>query len=287
MEPNITIKGRSLRIASLEDDLDVDIVSPEETIEMITRAKNIDADIFTFCQKPPDVAPMYDYYHMEWEPFAVLECSDYQHWFEQVLNRTTRNRIRKAEKMGVSTRLAGFDEELVRGIAEIYNESPVRQNRRFKHFGKSIDETGKANATHLKRSDFIGAYHDDELIGFIKLAYGDRSARLEQFITKLRHRDKAPSNALIAKAVELCARKGIRYLLYGKWPSSESLARFKRNNGFVRVDLPRYYVPLSLKGRVAVTLGLHRGIKQLVPGRLQKMALACRARWYRHRSRSG
>ena len=72
----------------------------------------------------------------------------------------------------------------------------------------------------------------------------------------MKHRDKAPTNALIAKAVEVCAEKGISYLTYGKYhygkKDAKSLSDFKMRHGFDKIDIPRYYVPLTLKAKFAL-----------------------------------
>ena len=44
---------------------------------------------------------------------------------------------------------------------------------------------------------------------------------------------------------------------YGKRLRS-SLSDFKERNGFQRIDIPRYYVPLTRWGLIAFRLGLHR-----------------------------
>jgi len=46
---------------------------------------------------------------------------------------------------------------------------------------------------------------------------------------------------------------------------SDSLGRFKRSNGFVKRLVPRYYVPLTLKGKIVLLLHLHHGVKGLIP----------------------
>ncbi len=61
-------------------------------------------------------------------------------------------------------------------------------------------------------------------------------------------RDKAPTNALIAKAVEICAEAGVGLLQYGIW-SRRSMGAFKKHNGFQAVEVPRYYVPLNWRGK--------------------------------------
>jgi hypothetical protein len=188
--------------------------------------------------------------------------------------------IRKAGKKGVEIRTVDFNDELIRGIVDIYDETPVRQGRQFKHFGKTFEEVKRANVTHLERSVFIGAYHGLELIGFIKLVYGDRTARAEQIISKITHRDKAPTNALLNEAVKLCEKHAVPYLVYGVWPSKESFAKFKKNNGFREYRLPRYYVPLRAKGWIGVKLGLHKELKQRVPQIILNGLRDIRERWY-------
>src|SRR5256885_12912907 len=44
-----------------------------------------------------------------------------------------------------------------------------------------------------------------------------------------------------------------------------TLTEFKRRNGFEPVSLPRYYIPLTLEGKVALQLGLHRGLSARIP----------------------
>ena len=57
--------------------------------------------------------------------------------------------------------------------------------------------------------------------------------------------------------------------------SDDSLAEFKRRCGFEKTRVPRYFVPLTLKGRLALKFGVHRGWKESIPagikGRLKKL----------------
>lgn len=275
--PNIS--GRFLRIASIKDEYETDLFDPISILDRLRAEAGRKIDIFTFVQRVPDVTRDYDF-PVEWESIAVLDYKDHKHWLEKILDDKTRNMIRKAGKKGVDIRTAVFDDDLIRGIVEIYNETPVRQGRPFKHYGKTFEETKEANATHLERSEFIGAFCGAELIGFIKLAYGVRTARAEQIISKIAHRDKAPTNALLSEAVRICQARGLPYLIYGTWPSKESFAQFKKNNGFQEYRLPRYYVPLTFKGRIAVKLGLYKRFKERVPAMVRDKLIAFRERWY-------
>jgi hypothetical protein len=84
-----------------------------------------------------------------------------------------------------------------------------------------------------------------------------------------KYRDKAVNNALLAKAVEVSASKGQRWLMYGRFGNHPSLDRFKESNGFVNFPLRRYYIPLTWKGGVAIRLGLRREFQDALPQSLK------------------
>ena len=75
-------------------------------------------------------------------------------------------------------------------------------------------------------------------------------------VSLLECREKAPTNALVVQAVRSCADRGISYLVYSKFAygkkQTSSLSDFKERNGFKRVDVPRYYVPLTRWGSLAL-----------------------------------
>jgi len=61
------------------------------------------------------------------------------------------------------------------------------------------------------------------------------------------------------------------------------VTEFKRRNGFERLDYPRYYVPLTLWGRLALRSGFHRELLQILPEWVTNFFLATRAAVYRRR----
>jgi hypothetical protein len=94
-------------------------------------------------------------------------------------------------------------------------------------------------------------------------------------------------NALIAKAVEICEQRGFAYLTYCNYVYNDpdsSLTEFKRRNGFEQVLVPRYYIPLTLKGKIALKLGLHHGLVKFIPKSVFKQLLRLRTRWYARKS---
>lgn len=269
-----------MRTARLTDEWYQDLEDPEAYIQELKRSR-VNADVFTFWQRLPDAEPHYAY-HREWDSIAVLPITTYEHWYKNVINNKTRNLIVKAGKKGVVVRRAAFDDAFVEGMTAIFNETPIRQERPFLHFGKSAATVKREFSRFLFREELLGAYDGDELIGFVMLGDAGRYAMLGQIISMIRHRDKSPTNALVAKAVELCAERGSSHLVYALWPRGP-LRDFKKHNGFEEVRLPRYYVPLTARGALGLKLGLHRSITERLPEDLIMYLRGLRSKYYARR----
>jgi hypothetical protein len=282
----IVVTGRWLTAAAVQGEewLESELEDPESCVQLLKteRQNGLKADLLVFRQKAPDLDPRYGY-PMERESIAVAHIPSFTGWWER-LPQETRKNVRRAQKRGVLVKLAAYDDELVRGIHSINNDSPVRQGRHFPHYGKSLDEVRKDHSSFLDRSDFLGAYIGEELAGFLKIVYRGEIASVMQLLVRSTHYDKRPANALIAKAVELCAEKRIRYLTYGKFhygnKRNSSLADFKERHGFEELLIPRYYVPLTQWGAFCTNRGLHRGLLGILPAGFIAAGLKARKSWY-------
>lgn len=281
----IRIDGRLIRIASLDGEGYQFLEDPEAALGILRKARTR-VDLFTFVQKLSDTTtPKYSY-PMEWDNMAALRISTFDDWMKHQIDFKVRNRVRKAAKSGVVVREVPFDDALIRGIHAIYNESPIRQGKPFWHFGKDLDAVRKINATFMDRSIFIGAFLESSLIGFVKLVFdgGRNQAGLMQIVSMKGHQDKAPTNALIAQSVRSCAERGISYLWYANMSygkkQADGLADFKRHNGFQRIDVPRFFVPLTVAGRMALHFGLHHGMSDWIPEPVAARYRKLRQQWY-------
>lgn len=278
----VVLTGKWIRTAQIKDEEVVDGISVEDPQLFTAKLKQsqLKADIFTFTQRPPDTSPKYDY-HFEWDNWAAIATPSFKEWWENRLPQESRKNVRRAAKRGVSVRLASFDDDLVKGIHRMYNETPVRQGKRFWHFGKDLETVRLGLATYLDRSTFIGAYWNQELIGFLKMVRVNGVGLLFHILSMNAHYDKRPMNALIAKAIEFCEQQGISHFIYGQFlygnKHQSSLLEFKRRNGFEQINFPRYYVPLTLKGEAVVRLKLYKGLAGLLPAPILQRALSCRA----------
>jgi len=281
---DVLISGKFPKIARLKAEYFEWITDPSSFVNQLVKAGGR-ADLFTFLLGIPDRHKNYEY-HLDRESISVLPITTYEDWWSRKINDKTRNMVRRAQKKGVEIRIAELDDAFVQGIKDIYDELPLRQGKPFKHYGKDIETLRKDHISYLERSVFIGAFYQNELIGFIKLVRGKGVASIMQIIAKYKHRDKAPTNALIAKAVEICAQEQVPFLQYGMW-SKRSLGAFKKHHAFERLDLPRYFVPLTLKGRLLLALKMHRRMREYLPESWQNSLTNLRTRWnvFKYRSK--
>lgn len=281
---SIRVTGRLLRVARLDGEK---YNFPEDAEAFLKGLQNSGTriDIVTFLQRLPDTAPKYDY-PFELDNLAVLPVSTFENWWTNQIRSFPRNRARQAEKKGVVLREVPCDEELFRGICEIYNECPIRQGRRFPHYGMTIESCRKYASTFPARSIYVGAFVGDTMIGFIKLVTDETRSHacLVHILSMVKHKDKAPTNALIAEAVRVCANRNIPYLVYENFSygkkEGDSLSHFKEVNGFQRMDLPRYYIPLTPLGRIALRFGLHHRLVERIPESVAGKFRDLRKAWY-------
>ena len=243
-----------------------DIIPDDRFLKKLTERGT---DIFTFIERrwsrtisnPPD----------SWikttDNVALLHNTTYDEWWKSI-GKKTRNMVRKAEKSGIRTSFVEPTEELAVGIWKIFNETPIRQERGFPHYGVSLQAV-KKGVLAATNSTFIGAFFQDELAGFVQIVHGDKIAIISQILSLQKHWDKAVNNSLVAKAVEVCADRHLEWIMYGRIGNHPSLDKFKQSNGFGRFELTRYHIPLTGKGRMAIKFGLHRELKDVFPQSLK------------------
>jgi hypothetical protein len=249
-------------IANDSKEYEKSVIPTESLLEELRKRK---VDIFTFLERKwccPIPNPSKSWIKAN-DNIALLKITSYEGWWKSI-GKKTRNMIRKAEKSGIRTATVEPDEKLAEGIWRIYNETPIRQERAFPHYGVSL-EAVKRSVFSLHNSTYIAAYLKNELVGFARLGHGDNITHIDQILSLQKHWDKAVNNALVAKVVEFCASREIHWLMYGRMGNHPSLDSFKQSNGCTQFPLTRYYVILSRKGKIAVKLGLHREIKDVLP----------------------
>lgn len=286
----VVVTGRWIRMATVhqEDWMEHEPVErPEEFISAL-RSQRPKADIFSFSRRLPETDQQYPY-HAERDNLAAIPITTFAEWWEKRLSRKARQEVTRSQRLGVTVRTLSWSEPLIRDIVDLFGRIPTKQGTRFAHYKKDFETVKREVSPYAERSQFIGAFYGEQFIGYLKIVFMGRLASILNIICDESHFEKRPANALIAKAVEVCVDRGAQHLVYGKSTygnkANDSLAEFKRRNGFEKIELPRYYVPLSLWGRIAVSLGLHRGLLGLLPGPVILFLLSIRSALFQLMSR--
>jgi hypothetical protein len=284
---HIVAKGGWVRTASVHDEgwLEQPVEDPRPYVDALQRgSRHLHADIFSFTQRLPNLEPRYSF-PIAWENVAAIPLHDVAAWWEG-LPQVARKNVRRAAKRGVTVSMTTLNDDLVRDIVAINNESPMRQGKPFYHYGKDFDSVKRDYSSFADRTEFVCAHFEGELIGFIQIVYLGKIAAVLEILMKTAHYDKRPANALIDTAVRHCSEKGMSHLTYGKYSygnkgADNPLTEFKARNGFEEFRVPRYYVPLTPIGRLCIALKLHRGLLEVLPARVISPLLAVRRMWYR------
>jgi hypothetical protein len=282
----LIVRGKLVKVAHIHDEwwMESELENPEALVKKLKgqSSDGLRADIFTFSQKLPGSIPKYNYVK-ELESVAAARTLKFEEWWNG-LPQESRKNVRRSQKRGVIITVKAFDDDLIKGIIGVNNDSPTRQGRPNVYYGQSFEQAKKDHSAFLDRCDFICADSENELIGFLKVVYKGEVAAILNLAVKASQNDKRPANALIAKAVELCVKKGVSYLTYGMFnygnKQDSPLREFKSRNGFVEVLTPRYYVPLTGWGRFAMKLGFHRGLLGILPHNVIALGLSARSKWY-------
>ena len=284
----ILVTGTWLKTAGVKDEHFVqgDLVPDLERAIAHLRQWDMKPDIFSFCQKITDPKPRY-VYHTEWDDFAAVPITTYEDWFRNRIKKDVQLSVQRALRDGVQVRPVTYNDAFVQGIKKLYDETPIRQGKLFWHYGKSFDALKEIHGTYCEQAEYIGAYLGEELVGFVKMVYVDDFAKTMHVFGSDKHRRSRPTSALLAKAVEICAQRKLSFLIYGEYnfsvKKSAPLTEFKRRHGFVEMKYPRYFIPLTLKGRLALQMKFHRGLRRYIPAPITDTLLKVRSAYFRRK----
>lgn len=257
----IVVRGNFPRIASLRHEWCDFLDDPPGAIADL-KAKGLRADVFTYVDDLNSPNPDFGYANAPLG-IAVLRLTNFDTWWNGI-GFKARNKIRKGQKSGVDVRIVQLDDAFATGVEAIYNESPIRQGRKFYHYGKRMDAIKEELSSFIDRSILLGAYLDGKLVGFTKLFQGDNVLRTVHIIATLQHREKCVMDIMMSKAVELCCQRGVANLHYGSWTDG-GVGAFRTKHDFQRVDTVRYFIPLTPAGKIALALGLHVPLRARIP----------------------
>src|SRR5215813_5360689 len=162
-DTRLVVEGRFLRVARLRDEWYDELADPDSVISSLKMCTPV-PDLLTFWQRLPDTVPLYSYYH-EPEVLSAIPLTNFQHWWNHQISSDTRKKAKRPQKRGIEIKEVLLTDSFVRGVMEIFNETPVRRGKPFWHYGKDFETLKHGLSRDHELSKFIGAYEDGELVG--------------------------------------------------------------------------------------------------------------------------
>jgi len=205
-------------------------------------------DIFTYWRRNWVKRQVSDDTILKRNILAVLRLPDsYDCWYGS-LDKRVRHAIRTSRtSLEQCTVDDGTD-----AIASIYAEIEERQGRPFPFH--SID-AAELERIMVRRNEsvFFRGLVGDRIVGAARVipSMSEGFAIVASFISRSSDFDKKPNDRLLAGLVEWAIQNQIRLLMYD-YLGDDSLGFFKRRHGFCPLPIPRYAVPLTIRGSLVL-----------------------------------
>jgi ribosomal protein S18 acetylase RimI-like enzyme len=126
---------------------------------------------------------------------------------------------------------------------ETFSESNSEENmKNYLEEGFSIEKlTAELNE---KNSEFYFASLSDEIIGYLKINFGDsqtelkesKALEIERIYVSREFHGKSVGQLLYDKAIEIAKQKDVEYVWLGVWEENPRAISFYKKNGFVEFD---------------------------------------------------
>lgn len=147
------------------------------------------------------------------------------------IKKITLNDIDQLQKIGRQT------------FQETFSEGNSEENMKtYLEEGFSIEKlTAELNDT---QSEFYFATHNNEVIGYLKLNFGEsqtelkdnKALEIERIYVSKEYHGKNVGQLLYNKAIEIAKQKNADYVWLGVWEENPRAIHFYKKNGFVEFD---------------------------------------------------
>ena len=147
------------------------------------------------------------------------------------IQKVTLNDIAQLQKIGRQT------------FSETFSEANSEEKKKnYLEEGFSIEKL--TNEINNKNSEFYFATFNNEIIGYLKLKFGDSQTELKDhkaleieriYVSKEFHGKKV-GQFLYDKAIQIAKQKNAEYVWLGVWEENLRAISFYKKNGFVEFD---------------------------------------------------
>jgi ribosomal protein S18 acetylase RimI-like enzyme len=148
-----------------------------------------------------------------------------------IIRRITLDDLEKLQKIGRKT------------FEETFSESNSEENMR-NYLEEGFSKEKLTAELENKDSEFYFAVLKDEVIGYLKVNFGEsqtelkdsKSLEIERIYVSKEFHGKSVGQILYDKAIEIAKQKGSEYVWLGVWEENPRAISFYKKNGFVEFD---------------------------------------------------
>jgi ribosomal protein S18 acetylase RimI-like enzyme len=147
------------------------------------------------------------------------------------IEKVTLNDIEKLQEIGIQT------------FQETFSESNSEENMK-NYLEESFSKEKLTTELSDENSEFYFAKIENEVIGYLKLNFGDsqtelkgnKSLEIERIYVPKEFHGKSVGQILYDKAIQVAKQKNAEYVWLGVWEENPRAMSFYKKNGFVEFD---------------------------------------------------
>jgi len=126
---------------------------------------------------------------------------------------------------------------------ETFSSGNTEDNMK-KYLEEELSITKLTTELNDNNAEFYFANHDEKVIGYLKLNFGqsqtelqdDKALEIERIYVLKDYQGKSVGQILYEKAIQIARKKCAEYIWLGVWEENESAISFYKKNGFVEFD---------------------------------------------------
>jgi ribosomal protein S18 acetylase RimI-like enzyme len=147
------------------------------------------------------------------------------------IQKVTLENIDQLQKIGKQT------------FFETFSSGNTEENMK-KYLEEELSITKLTTELNDKNAEFYFATHDENVIGYLKLNFGqsqtelqeDKALEIERIYVLKEYQGKSVGQILYEKAIQIARKKCTEYVWLGVWEENLRAINFYKKNGFVEFD---------------------------------------------------
>jgi ribosomal protein S18 acetylase RimI-like enzyme len=140
----------------------------------------------------------------------------------------------------------------------------------LKYLGESFSDERLNNELTNPNSEFYFAYDKNEIIGYLKINFGqspselkvDNALEIERIYVLKNYQGKKVGQLFHDMAVDIARKKQLKYVWLGVWEENTKAINFYKKNGFIEFDKHIFYLGNDKQTDIMMKIEVDNQIEQ-------------------------